>query len=120
MGFRGEGVGGDEGWRERGKRVGSKGRAEPDPSRGSVLKAAPSILERSEFFFFFFFFFRVGAQSVEGGGPAGQHRELHVTQLSMTTRRLRERGGRRGGAWKSSAAVRARSVGAESEEQSSQ
>lgn len=35
------------------------------------------------------------AQSVEGSGPAGQHRELHVTQLSMTTR---ERG--RWGWWR--------------------
>lgn len=32
------------------------------------------------------------AQSVEGSGPAGQHRELHVTQLSMTTRERGRRG----------------------------
>lgn len=74
------------------------------------------------------------AQSVEGSGPAGQHRELHVTQLSMTTRegggesggRQSQRDGGREGegaterTWKSSAAVRERSVGAECEEQSTQ
>lgn len=76
---------------------------------------------------------------MEGSGPAGQHRELHVAQLSMTTRERerRERKSERetakrecvcvhvrvcvlGGACKSSAAVRERSVGAESEEQSTQ
>lgn len=64
---------------------------------------------------------RVGgseAQSVEGSGPAGPRRELHVTQLSMTTKETQRLVG--GGAWKSSAAVRKCSVGAESEEQSTQ
>lgn len=70
------------------------------------------------------------AQSAEGSGPAGQHRELHVTQLSMTTReserererqeRKSERERQRERTWKSSAAVRERSVGAECEEQSTQ
>ena len=41
------------------------------------------------------------AQSAEGSGPAGQHRELHVTQLSMTTReRGRERGEGKSERWR--------------------
>lgn len=85
-----------------------------NPSGGSILKAALSLHGRTGW---------AGGQGGSICGPAGQHRELHVTQLSMTTRARDSRGEvreRERETWKSSAVVRARSVGAESEEQSTQ
>lgn len=84
-----------------------------NPSGGSILKAALSLHGRTGW---------AGGQGGSICDPAGQHRELHVTQLSMTTRARDGRGEvrERGRTWKSSAAVRERSVGAQSQEQSTQ
>lgn len=69
-----------------------------NPSRRPIFKAA-LFLHRG-----------MGGDGGEGGsicGPAGQHRELHVAQLSMTTRARDGRG-----------RVRERSPGAETQAQS--
>lgn len=65
MKARGWGGGGGEGWETRAPHL-------HPPGRGSILKAALSLSG--------------GTGGVEGSGPAGQRGELHVTQLSMTTR----------------------------------